>query len=160
MIETDFHVGRVLNFLDRKGLTENTLVIFSSDNGPERSWIQRIEEFDHDSSHIYKEGKRSIYEGGHRVAGIVSFPSVVPPTADGGAAESWETVVTMDFLPTVMEILNVDRPPSQRDWAMDGRSILSLLKNPSTFRWQDYPDGPREIGIGYYAAEFPKMIGW
>ena len=78
----------------------------------------------------------------------------------GSSIESWETVVTMDFLPTVMEILKVDRPSNQRHWAMDGRSILNLLKNPLEFKWDDTSDGPRAIGIGYYHAQIPKMIGW
>ena len=96
MIETDFHVGRILDFLDRKGLAENTLVIFSSDNGPERSWVQRIEEFGHDSSHIYKEGKRSIYEGGHRVPFFMRWPARIP------AGETFDGVVSQtDLLATV-----------------------------------------------------------
>jgi hypothetical protein len=57
-----------------------------------------------------------IWEGGHRVPGVVSWPAVVR----GPARESWATVITSDFLPTVMEVLNVERPPAQRSWAMDG----------------------------------------
>jgi hypothetical protein len=57
-----------------------------------------------------------IWEGGHRVPGVVSWPAVVR----GPARESWATVITSDFLTTVMEVLNVERPPAQRSWAMDG----------------------------------------
>lgn len=49
MIETDHHIGRLLEFLQGSGLEDNTLVLFTSDNGPENSWAGRIKEFGHDS---------------------------------------------------------------------------------------------------------------
>ena len=68
--------------------------------------------------------KRDVWEGGHRVPGIVSWPAV----AAGGPRTTWGTVVTMDFHATVMEVLNVSRPAAQRDWHYDGVSILPILK--------------------------------
>ncbi len=56
----------------------------------------------------------------------------------------------MDFLPTVMEVLGVDRPIEQQSWAMDGRSILALLRNATEFKWSDTEEGPRSLGLGYY----------
>ncbi len=124
MIETDFHVGRVLDFLDRKGIAENTLVIFTSDNGPERSWEQRIEEFNHDSSHIYKEGKRSIYEGGHRVPFFMRWPAKIP------AGSQYEGVASQtDLLATFADILDVNLADHEGE---DSVSLLPALKNPST----------------------------
>src|SRR6056297_2380742 len=79
MAETDWHIGRVLQTLDREGLTENTLVVFTSDNGPENTWRERKKRYGHASNAIYREGKRSIYEGGHRVPFFVRWPEVVPP---------------------------------------------------------------------------------
>ena len=67
--------------------------------------------------------KRDIWEGGHRVPGIIAWPAVVGPVA----RESWETVITSDFLPTIMDILHVKRPLSQAHWEMDGVSILPIL---------------------------------
>ena len=49
MIETDYHVGRILEFLKTSGIDGNTLVLFTSDNGPEKSWPARIKDFNHDS---------------------------------------------------------------------------------------------------------------
>jgi len=75
MIETDHHIGRVLDFLKTSGVDDNTLVVFSSDNGPENSWPARIKDFDHDSRGGLKQGKRSVYEGGHRVPFMVRWPN-------------------------------------------------------------------------------------
>jgi arylsulfatase A len=75
VIETDWHVGRILDLLDRESLTDETLVVFTSDNGPETTWKQRVELFGHRSNGIYREGKRSIYEGGHRVPFFVRWPA-------------------------------------------------------------------------------------
>lgn len=65
----------------------------------------------------------------------------------------------MDFLPTVMEILSVDRPPEQQSWAFDGRSILPLLQNTS-LRWQDTEEGVRSIGIGFVNPKLNIVNGW
>lgn len=64
-----------------------------------------------------------MWEGGHRVPGIISWPAVVKKNV-----ESWDMVLTSDFLPTVMDILGVERPSTQRHWGMDGKSILPLLR--------------------------------
>ena len=77
MIETDAHVGRILDVLDKEQLTENTIVVFTSDNGPETTWKERIKKFKHHSNGIYREGKRSIYEGGHRVPFFVRWPAKI-----------------------------------------------------------------------------------
>mmetsp|Transcript_26788 Transcript_26788/g.73712 ORF Transcript_26788/g.73712 Transcript_26788/m.73712 type:complete len:221 (+) Transcript_26788:1448-2110(+) len=100
--------------------------------------------------------KRDIYEGGHRVPGIMSFPAKV----QNANAISWETVTTMDFLPTVMEVLNVTRPKEQHSWALDGRSILPLLRNASTFKWRDTDDGPRSIGYQFHDPRLDVSEGW
>ncbi len=126
MIETDYHVGRILEFLDDRDLAENTLVIFSSDNGPERSWKQRIEEFGHYSSHFFKEGKRSIYEGGHRVPFFMRWPARIPAgkTCD-------EPVVQTDLLATIAEMLGVRLP---QDAGEDSVSLWSVLQDPEVER--------------------------
>jgi hypothetical protein len=71
--------------------------------------------------------KRDVYEGGHRIPSIISWPAVV--AGDTGRV-SWELVTTADFLPTIMSALGVKRPAHQAEWALDGRSILPLLKAP------------------------------
>lgn len=124
MIETDHHVGRVMDYLEKSGLDENTMIFFSSDNGPERSWIERIEEFDHDSSGIYKEGKRSIYEGGHRVPFFVRWPAGIKEPG-----RSWDGLVgQIDLLSTIAEMIGAKLPENAGE---DSQSFYSVLKNPS-----------------------------
>ncbi len=125
MIETDHHVGRILQFLKQSGLDENTLVVFSSDNGPEKSWKQRIQQFSHDSSGIYREGKRSIYEGGHRVPFFMRWPGGIRQPG-----RTWEGVVgQIDLLATLAEILGVPLPDHA---GVDSQSFASVLFDPSS----------------------------
>ena len=105
MIETDWHVGRVLDWLDENKLADNTIVVFTSDNGPENTWRKRNEKFGHQSNGIYREGKRSIYEGGHRVPFLVRWPAKVK------AGSRWEQPVCQtDLLATFAEMLSKNLP--------------------------------------------------
>jgi arylsulfatase A-like enzyme len=166
MTELDNAIGIILDAVKTSGYYDNTMTWFTADNGPEMNCppngiCQRADSAPHrpqegpGSAGPLRGRKRDIYEGGHRVAGIVSFPAEVK-----GNAVSWETVVTMDFLPTIMELLSVDRPPEQQSWAFDGRSILPLLRNPQNFRWYETEEGPRSIGIGYHDTKLSISNGW
>ena len=125
MIETDHHVGQVIEFLEKSGLDENTMIIYSSDNGPERTWAERIEEFDHDSSSIYRDGKRSIYEGGHRVPFFVRWPAGIQ-----SPGRSWDNLVgQVDVLSTVAEMIGAEVPDTG---AEDSQSFYSVLIDPKT----------------------------
>ncbi len=105
MIETDWHVGRILDFLDQHDLAQNTLILFSSDNGPETTWKERAERFRHHSNGIYREGKRSIYEGGHRVPMFARWPAKVT------AGSRLETPICQtDVLATLAEMIGRDLP--------------------------------------------------
>lgn len=124
MIETDWQVGRILTLLDRKRLAENTIVIFTSDNGPENTWRARAEKFSHQSNGIYREGKRSIYEGGHRVPMFIRWPAKVPP-----ASVYAEPVCQTDLLATFADMLGEKLPDSAGE---DSFSLYRILQDPST----------------------------
>ena len=123
VIETDHHVGRILQFLEQSELDEDTMVFFSSDNGPERSWKNRITEFGHDSSQTYRGGKRDIYEGGHRVPFLVRWPAGIKQPG-----RSWANVVgQVDLLATVAELLEAALPPHAGE---DSQSFAAVLTDP------------------------------
>lgn len=125
VIETDHHVGRVLDFLKQSGLDENTMVVFSSDNGPERSWQQRIKDFDHFSSGPYRGGKRDIYEGGHRVPFFIRWPGGIKQPG-----RAWSGLIGQtDLLATFAEIIGADVPDNAGE---DSQSFASILHDPAS----------------------------
>ncbi len=119
MMETDWHVGRLLDTLEAAGLTRDTLIIFSSDNGPENPWEKRITEYDHFSSGVYRDGKRSIYDGGHRVPFIARWPAKVK----AGVVVD-QPVGQIDLLATFAEIVGAGLPD---DAGEDSVSFYPLL---------------------------------
>ncbi len=135
MVQLDWSVGEVLKTLEAEGLTDNTLVIFSSDNGPVyddgyddgTSVHTSTREVDngHDASGPYRGGKYQIYEGGTRVPLIVKWPGKIKP------GKSAALVNQIDFLASFAEMLDV---PLDDDQAIDSRSVLSALLGKS-------PDG-------------------
>jgi arylsulfatase A len=125
MIETDHHVGRVLRFLDEAGLAETTLVVFTSDNGPENSWKERMATHGHDSRGGWRGGKRSIYEGGHRVPFIVRWPAGIREPG-----RRWNGVVgQVDLLATVAEIVGLEQLPAAV--GEDSQSFAQVLTDPA-----------------------------
>ncbi len=123
VIETDYHIGRILEFLNTSGLDENTLIVFTSDNGPERSWPQRLKKFGHDSRGALKEGKRSVYEGGHRVPFLVRWPAGI-----AAPGRQWDKPVgQLDLLATFAELLETPLPDTAGE---DSQSFASVLLDP------------------------------
>jgi len=122
MIETDHHIGRLLKFLDDSDLADDTLIVFTSDNGPENTWSKRKAKFNHASNHFYREGKRSIYEGGHRVPFFVRWPAGI---AKPGRNFN-ECICQTDVLATLAELLGTDLPASV---AEDSQSFLPVFSD-------------------------------
>ncbi|CAA6679265.1 MULTISPECIES: sulfatase [unclassified Lentimonas] len=75
--ELDFEVGRLLQHLNERGLRDNTIVVFTSDNGPWQPW-NRVDYTAGGSAGMWRGQKSNQYEGGFRVPGIVSYPGVIP----------------------------------------------------------------------------------
>ena len=123
MAEIDDSVARILAAVKDSGVERNTLVIFSSDNGP---WIM----FQNTAKHPkygearmrvgyalpFRDGKGSCWEGGHRVAGVFYWPGVIP------AARQLEPASTLDVLPTVFALCGVETESPR-----DGRDVRHLL---------------------------------
>jgi arylsulfatase A len=118
--ETDHSIGQLLRALEESGQAENTLVIFSADNGPEHYAYARDERFGHWSSHPLRGLKRDIYEGGHRVPLLLKWPGV---TQAGRVSDA--LVSQIDLMATLASALEYDLPA---DAAEDSHDLLPLLK--------------------------------
>jgi arylsulfatase A len=112
--ELDASVGEVLETLRKEGLATNTLVFFTSDNGP---WL--IQGRAGGSAGLLRDGKGSTWEGGMRVPGIAWWPSRV---AAGGVTR--ELACNMDLFNTCLKVANVDAP---KDRPIDGFDISPVL---------------------------------
>ena len=109
----DDAVGRLLRTLNKMGLRKNTLVFFTSDNGPWRDGSQGG----------LRDKKGTVYEGGVRVPGLLRWPGVVE-----AGRMSDEPVHGADILPTICTVTKV---PIPKDRVIDGESIMPLLKGKS-----------------------------
>ena len=119
MIETDAMVGKVIAALEKKGLLENTIVIFTADNGAENLGFDRLAKFDHWSSGKFRGLKRDIYEGGHRVPFIVSWPGKIKE-----GSHSSEVVSQVDFAATFAKITGYKLNNKE---AIDSYNLLPVL---------------------------------
>lgn len=116
----DFIVGQLLNKLKKLGVDENTLVILSSDNGPEVGTALAMRDlFDHDGARPWRGLKRDNWEGGHRVPMIVRWPAKV---AAGSITD--QTVCLTDVMATCAAIIGFDLP---NDAAEDSVDLLPVL---------------------------------
>lgn len=101
MMETDWSVGQILGALDRAGVADDTLVIFTADNGcSQTAGFDVLAQAGHRPGGIYRGLKGTLYEGGHRMAHLVSWPARIKA---GSACH--EPVGTTDLLATVAELL-------------------------------------------------------
>ena len=125
VIETDYHIGQILKYLKESGLDENTMIVFTSDNGPEKSWDKRITDFNHDSRGGFKEGKRSVYEGGHRVPFLVRWPKGIK-----SPGRTWKQPVgQVDLLATFADLLDVNIADNAGE---DSQSFASVFASSSS----------------------------
>ncbi len=118
--QSDAHAGQILEALDAHGFRENTLVIFTSDNGPEHYAYPRVRDFGHRSAGELRGLKRDIWEGGHRVPFVIRWPGVVKP-----GTVSKALIGQIDLMATIAEIVGHELPDTA---AEDSQSFLPILK--------------------------------
>jgi arylsulfatase A-like enzyme len=116
--EIDWSVGRILSTLEEIGIAGNTLVVFTSDNGP---WLVQREHGG--SAGLLRDGKGTTWEGGMRVPMIAWWPGSVP-----GGETSLELAATMDLLPTAASLSGADLP----DRKLDGYDLMPVLLGQGT----------------------------
>ncbi|TWU28047.1 sulfatase family protein [Bythopirellula polymerisocia] len=134
VMEIDWSVGQVLDAISQNELDEKTLVIFTSDNGP---WLNFGNHAG--SAKPLREGKGTMFEGGYREPCIMRWPGKIP--AD---TKCDELASTIDLLPTVANLIDVELPPER---TIDGKDIWPLMTGE--------PDAvsPHEIFYCYYGGE-------
>lgn len=125
MEELDAVIGDVCKALEDAGVSDNTIVIFSSDNGPWIMFRDRTNSKYGDTrlqvgyATPFRDGKGSTWEGGHRVAGIISWPAKIKANRN-----EQTPISTLDLVPTIFAIAGVETP---NDRTIDGRDIRSIL---------------------------------
>ncbi|VGO18330.1 sulfatase family protein [Pontiella sulfatireligans] len=120
IIETDWAVGEVLVALDEQGIADNTLVIFTTDNGSTGKELNELRKMGCDLTHQFRGQKRSLYEGGHRVPYIVRWPKQTPK---GSSCD--ETICLNDFMATAAEVAGVKL---NENAGPDSNNILPLYQ--------------------------------
>jgi arylsulfatase A-like enzyme len=116
----DDQIGRLRQELEKLGVSKNTMLWYSSDNGPESGAKDGA-----GTAHPFRGRKRSLYEGGVRVPGILVWPSVVTKPRITEVP-----CVSSDYFPTILDVLDIETP----DRPYDGISLLPLIKGEATAR--------------------------
>jgi arylsulfatase A-like enzyme len=124
--EADRQIGRLLHRLDELGLEENTIVIFSADNGPEDIGIRNASHSGVGSPGPFRGRKRSLYEGGIRVPFLMSWPRARGPVqgAPSGVVDDDTPLCAVDLLPTFCALAGIDVP---EDVALDGEDMTDVF---------------------------------
>ncbi|MDA2930903.1 sulfatase-like hydrolase/transferase, partial [Acidobacteria bacterium AH-259-O06] len=116
----DREIGRLLQKLDELGLARNTIVFFSSDNGPEDIHIRNASHSGVGSPGPLRGRKRSLYEGGTRMPFIVRWPNRVP----AGRVDDTSVLTAVDFLPTLCKLAGIELPAGTN---LDGEDVSDVL---------------------------------
>jgi arylsulfatase A-like enzyme len=160
--EFDYETGRLLDTLDRLKLSETTLVIYTTDNGPWNQPAYTNNKKGHPEDSIFwgnagplRNGKGSCYEGGSRAPCIIRWPGHVPP-----GKTSTAIFATVDFLPTFANLAGFDTPT---DRTIDGVDQTDLLlghsKKGSRDNYYYQGNGVRQGKWKYLVAE-QKVYGY
>ena len=136
MMEIDWSVGQILETLRKHQLDKNTLVIFTSDNGPWLSYGDHA-----GSAGPLREGKGTMFDGGCRESALMWWPGTIP-----AGSECTTPAMTIDLLPTVAELIGARLPKH----TIDGKSIVKLLKGTSD-------TSPHEAYYFYYGRQLQAI---
>lgn len=148
IMELDWSVGEIIRTLKEEGIYENTIFVFTSDNGPEIG-----------SAKPLRGGKAETWDGGQRVPGIITWPGKIP-----AGIVSDQMINTMDLFPTFAKITNSKIPDSL---ILDGQDIGDFLLRPDKVTIKERPfyfyarNGELEaVKLGKWKLHIKKSIGW
>ncbi len=127
VMQTDAGVGRILQALKDKGFEENTLVIFTADNGcSPRAEIGELQKMGHSPNHIYRGTKADIWEGGHRVPHLMQWPARIK-----AGSQTDRLTVLGDIVATVADILDAEIPDTDAEDSMSFYDVLQGKDDPA-----------------------------
>lgn len=143
--ELDYSTGRIMEALKANGLDKNTLVVFTSDNGP--TWKGQTGGLN--------GGKYCTMEGGHRVPGIFYWPGQIP-----GGQVSNTLISSMDLLPTFCKLAGAELPNAR---TIDGKDIFDILKgeseqSPHEFTYYYNGTNLQAVRKGKWKLHLPRTV--
>ncbi len=151
--QLDRYVGNILQLLDELKLADNTIVVFSSDNGT--THLKQEVDYDFFSSVGELRGlKGSLYEGGVRVPTIVRWPGRVAAGSTSDRVSGFE-----DWMPTLLDLTNAETTASGIDGISLAPTLLGNLQIPRAFLYREFPSygGQQTIRVGKWKAVRQNM---
>ncbi|MDT8390717.1 MAG: arylsulfatase [Lentisphaeria bacterium] len=126
-LQVDDTVGRVMAALDKNGLTDNTIVIFTADNGcSPMADFEELAACGHNPSYVFRGHKADIFEGGHRIPFIIRWPREIKAGSQNG-----QTFCLTDLTATMAEITGCKLPDTAAEDSVSNLSIWNgMAKNP------------------------------
>lgn len=153
----DHSLGQLMDYLEKKGIADNTIILFMSDNGGLSAHARGSEPNTHNWP--LKSGKGSAYEGGIRVPMLVSWPKTIKP-----GSKSNEPLLIEDFFPSILEMAGFQE--YQTIQKIDGISFLPALKSENQTNSSDrsliwhYPNKWGGIGPGIGTTSTIRKGDW
>ncbi|WP_242130851.1 sulfatase family protein [Aestuariivivens marinum] len=148
IMELDWSMGEIVSALKEEGIYENTIIIFTSDNGPQIG-----------SAKPLRGKKAQTWEGGQRVPGIMSWPKKIPK----GTVSS-EMVTTLDVFPTLAKVVGANIETLK---GLDGDDISAFITRPNSVKLKERPfyyyarNGDLEaVRLGDWKLHISKSLGW
>ncbi|MBT3635312.1 MAG: arylsulfatase [Opitutae bacterium] len=151
----DTYIGRVLDLVEDLGLTKDTIVIFTSDNGTTHLKLEVDYDF-FESVGKLRGLKGSLYEGGIRVPLIVKWPGKVKAGSQSGLVTGLE-----DWMVTIHELVGVKKPmPKNRDGVSIAPALLGKKQEPRAFLYREFSGygGQQAVWVGKWKAIRQKML--
>jgi arylsulfatase A-like enzyme len=149
--EMDTQIGRLTSKLKEMGAYENTILVFSSDNGPESIHVSKAMHSGIGSPGVFRGQKRSLYDGGIRVPFIISWPKGGIPR---GTVDRELTVSGVDLLPSLLGLANLALPPEYKG---DGEDVSKALQGQPFSRTKPQLWEHRGGQIGYPLQFSPHL---
>lgn len=140
--ELDAAVGQVLDALESSGASTNTLLIFTSDNGPDEFAYDRLQQYGHSSMGDLRGIKNDLWEGGHRVPFLARWPGKI---ASGSI--SAQVICHVDLMRTFADLLGAQLPQGAAEDSVSFLPTLLGATNVPPRSWLILESGPGQVGL-------------